>query len=340
MKTILITGAAGFIGTNCCIYFRNKGFNVIAFDNFSRKTSHINKKFLKDKYNIRVENADIRDQKYVFFILKKAKPSTIIHLAGQVAVTTSVLDPLGDFKINAGGTLNLLDACRRYSPQTFFINASTNKVYGKISNLKIKEESNRYKIQNQQRGISESCPLDFHSPYGCSKGVADQYTLDYARIYGLKTVTMRQSCIYGPRQFGMEDQGWIAWFSIAAILNKPITIYGNGKQVRDVLHVSDLCRAYELAIKNNKRVSGLALNIGGGANNTLSLIELIDIIEKELKQKIMTKRGAWRPGDQPIYVSDLSCAKKILNWSPVIGAKKGVQEVIQWTQKNTDLLKK
>ena len=151
---------------------------------------------------------------------------------------------------------------------------------------------------------------------------------------------MRQSCIYGPRQFGMEDQGWIAWFSIAAILNKPITIYGNGKQVRDVLHVSDLCRAYELAIKNNKRVSGLALNIGGGANNTLSLIELIDIIEKELKQKIMTKRGAWRPGDQPIYVSDLSCAKKILNWSPVIGAKKGVQEVIQWTQKNTDLLKK
>lgn len=337
---LLITGAAGFIGTNCCSYFKNAGFNVLGIDNLSRRTSKHNQKYLLDKYRVKTETNDVRDRDFIFHKIKQTKPSAIIHLAGQVAVTTSVLDPLEDFEINAGGTLNLLEACRRYSPQTFFINASTNKVYGKISNLKVKEESHRYRIHNQPRGISESCPLDFHSPYGCSKGVADQYTLDYARIYGLKTVTMRQSCIYGPRQFGMEDQGWIAWFSIAAILSKPITIYGNGKQVRDVLHVSDLCRAYDLAIKNKKRVSGLTFNIGGGVNNTLSLLELIDIIEKELKQKIKIKKSAWRPGDQPIYISDLSSAKKILNWSPTIPAKQGVKEVIRWTQQNSELLKK
>jgi CDP-paratose 2-epimerase len=337
---ILITGAAGFIGTNCCEHFITNGYQIFAIDNFSRKTSLINALYLKNRHKIKVFQADIRHQEKVFSLISKIRPNAIIHLAGQVAVTTSVKNPLADFQINAQGTLNLLEACRRFSPKTFFINASTNKVYGKIDSLKVVQGGNRYRFIKQKTGVAETCPLDFHSPYGCSKGVADQYTLDYARIYGLKTVTMRQSCIYGPRQFGMEDQGWIAWFTIAALKRKPITIYGNGKQVRDVLHVKDLCRAYEKAIFKQKQISGEALNIGGGARNTLSLLELIQFIESELKIRLNLKFSSWRPGDQPLYVSDLRKSKKMLGWKPIVSTKQGLVEIIRWTQDHASLLGK
>jgi CDP-paratose 2-epimerase len=337
-KIILISGAAGFIGTNCCVHFKSRGYQVVAFDNFSRKTSYINALYLVKKHKIKVIQVDVRNQDKVFSLISKIRPNALLHLAGQVAVTTSVIKPLEDFQINAQGTLNLLEACRSLSPQTFFINASTNKVYGKIDSLKVVQSDIRYKFKERKPGVAETCPLDFHSPYGCSKGVADQYTLDFARIYGLKTVTMRQSCIYGPRQFGMEDQGWIAWFTIAALKGKPINIYGNGKQVRDVLHVKDLCRAYERAILKQGQISGEALNIGGGPRNTLSLLELIQFIENKLKIRLNLKYSRWRPGDQPLYVSDLRKAKKLLGWEPKISAKKGLAEIIRWSRDHVSLL--
>src|SRR6185295_12243461 len=205
----------------------------------------------------------------------KIRPDVLLHLAGQVAVTTSVTNPREDFEVNALGTFNVLEAVRRHSPETFFIDASTNKVYGRMEHLGVIERNGRYEYRDLPDGADESQPLDFHSPYGCSKGAAEQYTLDYSRIYGLHTVAFRQSCIYGTRQFGIEDQGWVAWFTIAAVLGKPITIYGDGKQIRDVLHVDDLAGAYGKAYEHRDAVAGQAFNIGGGPHNTMSLLELL-----------------------------------------------------------------
>jgi CDP-paratose 2-epimerase len=254
-----------------------------------------------------------------------------------VAVTTSVENPREDFQINALGTFNLLDAVRRISPETFFINASTNKVYGRMEDVGFIERKGRYEYRDLPGGVSETRTLDFHSPYGCSKGVADQYAIDYARVYGLRTVTLRQSCIYGPRQFGVEDQGWVAWFCIAAILGRPITIYGDGKQIRDVLHVEDLCRVYKAAIDRRDRISGQAFNIGGGPGNTLSLLELLELLEGELGRKIPLQWDDWRPGDQPVFVCDLQKAKEKLGWAPEIPTEKGVRSLISWVNENKAL---
>ena len=336
-KTILITGGAGFIGVNSAVAFAADGWKVVVADNLSRKGTRANLDWLQSKYNIEFENVDIRDAQRVSQLVDRLRPNVLLHLAAQVAVTTSVTDPREDFEINALGTFNLLEAVRLHSADTFFINASTNKVYGKLSHLNTVERNGRYEYENLASGVSETENLDFHSPYGCSKGVADQYTIDYARVYQLQTVTLRQSCIYGPRQFGIEDQGWVAWFTIAAMLGKPITVYGDGKQIRDVLHVDDLVAAYRAVIENRESVSGQALNIGGGPANTLSLLELLQHLESKLGKQIKPAWEDWRPGDQPVFVCDLSKASSLLNWTPRIGVDQGVARLISWVTDNAEL---
>ena len=264
MRSILITGGAGFIGTNASLHFSKDGWKVTVLDNLSRKGAENNLNWLKNKANFTFLQKDIRDIEETERIVGNVRPDVLLHLAAQVAVTTSVLNPREDFEINALGTFNVLEAVRKQSQNTFFINASTNKVYGKMDDVFVEERNGRYEYANLSLGVGENRNLDFHSPYGCSKGIADQYTIDYSRIYGLKTVTFRQSCIYGPRQFGIEDQGWVAWFTIASVLGRPLTIYGDGKQIRDVLHVDDLLHAIDAVIGRKDNVNGQAFNIGGG----------------------------------------------------------------------------
>lgn len=337
MSSILITGGAGFIGVNSARYFADKGWEVTVLDNLSRRGTEDNLRWLQDKSPIKFERADIRDADAMERIVGKVKPDALLHLAAQVAVTTSVTNPREDFEINALGTFNMLEAVRKQSPDTFFINASTNKVYGKMHEVGVVERNGRYEYKDLPKGVDEGQQLDFHSPYGCSKGVADQYTIDYSRIYDLRSVTFRQSCIYGTRQFGIEDQGWVAWFTIAAVLGKQITIYGDGKQIRDVLHVEDLVRAYEAAISNQEKASGQAFNIGGGPANTMSLLELLAYLEDELKIKIPLKWDTWRPGDQPVFVCNLDKAKQTLGWQPQISVREGVKNLSGWVAGNKEL---
>jgi CDP-paratose 2-epimerase len=337
MKSILITGGAGFIGVNAARHFGDLGWAVSIVDNLSRRGAADNLDWLHRQTQVRFERADIRDRGAVERIVGELRPDVVLHLAAQVAVTSSVEDPREDFEVNALGTFNVIEAVRINSPESFFINASTNKVYGKMEDLGVIERNGRYEYRDLQSGVDEDRPLDFHSPYGCSKGVADQYTIDYARIYNLQSVTFRQSCIYGPRQFGIEDQGWVAWFTIAAVLDRPITIYGDGKQIRDVLHVDDLVRAYAAACERRDAVSGQAFNIGGGPGNTLSLLELIALLQQELNKSLPLKFSDWRPGDQPVFVCGLQKAEHLLRWQPAIPAREGVGQLIRWVRDNTKL---
>lgn len=337
MSSILITGGAGFIGVNAARYFAKKGWKVTVLDNLSRRGTVENLGWLEEQCQVAFEKVDIRDQEAVESVIQAAHPDVLLHLAAQVAVTTSVTDPREDFKINALGTFNVLEAVRQYSKETFFINASTNKVYGRMEATEVEERNGRYEYKNLSQGVSEDQNLDFHSPYGCSKGVADQYTIDYSRIYGIRTTTFRQSCIYGPRQFGIEDQGWVAWFTIAAVLDKPITIYGNGKQIRDVLHVDDLCRAYEAAIEDPNAAHGQAFNIGGGPENIMSLLELLSYLKAELNKDIGLQWDDWRPGDQPVFVCNISKANELMGWAPRISVDEGVEQLISWVNGNRNL---
>ena len=339
---VLITGGAGFIGINSAEYFLNKKFEVILLDNFSRKGTRQNianlkkKKFLKN--NLKVLKIDIRNSIQLNKTIKKIKPNLILHLAGQVAVTTSIENPITDFEINIRGTLNLLEACRVYSKHSFIIFSSTNKVYGKIGNFN-KALKKRYKVVKHNL-ISEKSNLDFYSPYGCSKGAADQYVTDYSRIYGLKTTVLRQSCIYGKNQFGIEDQGWVAWFIIAFLLKKKLTIYGNGKQVRDLLYVEDLINLFNKIYRNKKKCAGQVFNVGGGFANTLSLLELLDILRNKYNLNTNISYGKEREGDQKIFVSDNSKIKKFTDWKPDTNVKNGLKEIVSWSLKNFDLIKK
>ncbi len=337
MPSILITGGAGFIGVNAAHYFSEKGWDVVVVDNLSRRGTEDNLRWLQEKAKIAFHKMDLRNAAAISGIVGQTTPNVLLHLAAQVAVTTSVSDPREDFEINALGSFNVLEAIRQESPESFFINASTNKVYGKMEEVAIIERSGRYEYQDVPGGIDELRPLDFHSPYGCSKGVADQYTIDYARIYGLNTVTFRQSCIYGIRQFGIEDQGWVAWFTIAAVMGKQITIYGDGKQIRDVLHIKDLIRAYEAAINNQKAASGQAFNIGGGPMHTMSLLELLSHLKRELNSDIPLKWSTWRPGDQRVFVCNVDKAMRLLGWKPEIPAREGVTQLISWVRENERL---
>lgn len=340
MKKILITGGAGFIGCNTAAYYLDRGHTVTVFDNLSRRGSEKNLSWLQEEYpQLKFIKGDIRSD---MRILGKAVEGVdvVIHCAAQVAVTTSVTNPRDDFEINALGTFNVLEAVRQVNPTAFFIYTSTNKVYGGLEEFKVHRRRGRYCYANLPKGISESTPLDFHSPYGCSKGAGDQYTRDYSRIYGLKTVVLRQSCIYGPHQFGIEDQGWVSWFTIAAILGKPVTIYGDGRQVRDVLYIDDLIGLFDLAITRSKIVYGQVYNVGGGPANTLSLLELLDILERLTGRKIKRRYLGWRPGDQRVYISDVRKAKKTLGWQPKVGVEQGVARLYRWVLENQQILRR
>ena len=330
----LITGGTGFIGCNTVKYLGELGWDVAVLDNLSRAGSEKNLDWLRRQLSFGFVNIDIRNSGGVTEVISTGHFDIIIHLAAQVAVTTSILSPRLDFEINALGTLNVLEAIRRYSPNTILLNVSTNKVYGQLSNIDVREGDTRYEFVHHPFGIAETQPLDFHSPYGCSKGAADHYVIDYARIYGLKCVNFRQSCIYGCRQFGIEDQGWVAWFTIAHVLGKPVTIYGNGKQVRDVLFVDDLIAAYLCAIDSVGSVSGRTFNIGGGVQNTLSLLELIEYLEYLSNRKVAYSFTDWRPGDQPVFISDIRQARVELNWFPRVSAREGVARLYNWVVQN------
>ena len=337
MGSILITGGAGFIGVNAALYFAQQGYDVTILDNLSRRGADENLAWLGSQVQYGFEKADIRDRDRVDEIVRNLSPDVLLHLAAQVAVTTSVTDPREDFEINAWGTFNLLDAVRLHSPGTLFMYASTNKVYGKMEDMGTVERNGRYEYRDLPGGVSEEQHLDFHSPYGCSKGTADQYVTDFSRIYGLKTVVFRQSCIYGPRQFGIEDQGWVAWFIIASLLDKQITVYGDGKQIRDVLHVQDLVRLYEMAVRQQEAVSGDVFNVGGGPGNTLSLLELLASLKDRLKTDRAPDYGPTRPGDQPVFVCDIRKAERILGWKPEIDTACGVAMLIDWVRENRSL---
>ncbi len=335
---LLITGGAGFIGVNAARHFLKKGWHVTLFDNFSRKGTTINEEAIRAEYGDRVTvvRGDVRTDSDVILRLME-EHDAVFHFAAQVAVTTSVVDPRNDYENNAFGTFNVLEAVRQSKRQPPVIYSSTNKVYGSLEAYPVTETETRFRFENAEietHGVSETQNLDFHSPYGCSKGAADQYVIDYSRIYGLKTVVFRQSCIYGEHQFGVEDQGWVAWFSIAAMLGKPITIYGTGKQVRDILFADDLVRLYELALENIDRVSGQAYNIGGGPGNTISLIELMDMLQQTQGYTFHLSHADIRPGDQPIFVADIRKAERDLGWKPEIAVADGVNRLNQWLQTN------
>lgn len=338
MPSILITGGAGFIGVNSAHYFATKGWTISILDNLSRKGANKNLEWLRKIHDdIDFHCIDIRDYDKLRNLIKSIQPDMLLHLAAQVAVTTSYMNPREDFEINALGSFNILESVRLESPETFVLYASTNKVYGGLESVPIMQDVTGYKFAQLDCGVSELQPLDFHSPYGCSKGVADQYTLDYARIYNMRTCSFRQSCIYGIRQFGIEDQGWVAWFTIACILNKPVTLYGDGWQTRDVLNVADLARAYEAAWIHKEKVSGEAFNIGGGPNNTLSLRVLLTHLARELDIEVQPLFSGARPGDQPVFICDIRKADELLKWKPSIDVYSGVQELISWVRENKDL---
>ncbi len=339
-KYTLITGGAGFVGTNLADRLLSNGEKVMIFDNLSRAGVEKNLFWLKEKHaeNLQIMIADIRDRNAVKHAVQHA--SQVFHFAAQVAVTSSLVNPFHDFEVNAQGTLNLLEAIRNSPNQPPIIFTSTNKVYGDLDDLGIVMNSTRYHPENlyfRQHGISEERIIEFHSPYGCTKGVADQYILDYARTFGLKTCVFRMSCIYGLHQFGTEDQGWVAHFLIQALKGKPITLYGDGKQVRDILFIDDLVDAFLLAVTNIDKISGSAFNMGGGVNNTVSLLELIDLIEAVSGRRPEVHFNDWRPSDQKYYVSDFSKFRKITGWRPKVGAIEGVTRLYKWLKENADL---
>jgi CDP-paratose 2-epimerase len=333
-KQVLITGGAGFIGCNAALYFSRRNWRVTVLDNLSRAGTDQNLTWLNEGAKFDFERADVRGRAAVDAAIRDTRFDAVIHLAAQVAVTTSVTDPRADFMTNALGTFNVLDAVRRYCPEAVFIFASTNKVYGSIVAAKCEQRGSRYAYIDRPNGIGESEPLHFLSPYGCSKGAADQYALDFARMYQIPATSFRQSCIYGPRQFGVEDQGWVAWFVIASMLGRQITIFGDGKQVRDVLHVDDLLRAYEAAIRAPEKVARQAFNVGGGPSQVLSLIDLVEMLESRLHRKIPLRWEDWRPGDQQVYISDIRKLETALGWKPEIGVKAGITQLVNWVAQN------
>ena len=338
MPSILITGGAGFIGTNTAMHFASRGWKVAILDNLSRRGTEKNLAWLRDREpEIAFHQVDIRDAEALAAVIGAIRPDMLLHLAAQVAVTTSYTHPREDFEINALGSFNVMEAVRLQAPEAFVVYASTNKVYGGMESVPVQRTDHGWVFRDMPHGVPESQPLDFHSPYGCSKGVADQYVIDYARIYNLQTCSFRQSCIYGIRQFGIEDQGWVAWFSIAALLGKPITLYGDGWQTRDVLNVQDLALAYEAAWNQRQKVSGQALNIGGGPANTLCLRDLLAFLEEELSLRIVPLQGATRPGDQPVFVCDIRKARELIGWTPQIAVQSGVRDLIRWVRDNREL---
>ncbi len=340
-RKVLVTGGAGFIGCNLVRSLLAGGHDVTVFDGLARRGSEKNLAWLFDHQGtgkLHFAHADIRDFSAMSYAARDA--DVIYHLAAQVAVTSSVADPRGDFEINALGTFNVLEAARLGGRQPIVLMTSTNKVYGGLEDVVLIERDTRYEYRDFEYGIPESQPLDFHSPYGCSKGSADQYVRDYTRIYDLRTVVFRMSCIFGPRQFGTEDQGWLAHLMISALLGRPITIYGNGKQVRDILFVDDLVRAFQLATERIDDVAGQVYNIGGGPSNSVSIWrEFGEILRDLTGRRVDVAFSDWRPGDQFCYVSDIRKAEKDLGWRPQVDRETGIQRLWDWLVGNERLVR-
>jgi len=335
---VIITGGAGFIGSNAASRHISRGDEVVVIDSLCRDGVQKNLDWLRQNGRFEFIKLDIRDADQLAHAFREHRDADqVLHLAAQVAVTTSVVDPRDDFEVNALGTFNVLEAMRRSSMTAPVLYSSTNKVYGEMTEVGVIEKDGRYAYQSLPSGVSEERNLDFHSPYGCSKGAADQYVIDYHRIYGLRTIVFRQSCIYGYRQFGAEDQGWVAWFMIASQFGRPITIYGDGKQVRDLLFIDDLLDAYDAAFQAGDRAVGKAYNIGGGVTNVLSLRELVAYIEKRQGHKLPHGFSDWRPGDQKVFVSDIRRAQKELGWSPRISCDRGLELLYDWVAANKAL---
>jgi CDP-paratose 2-epimerase len=335
----LITGGCGFLGSNLALEVFSKGVELCILDNLYRESSYKNFERLNHKGKFKFIHADIRNQNDVENTIKSVKPDAIFHLAGQVAMTTSLENPRMDFEVNTLGSLNVLESVRKYSPDSIIIYSSTNKVYGDLNYLKYQEKETRYVAVDYPNGFDENLKLDFHSPYGCSKGAADQYMLDYARIFGLKTVVFRHSSMYGERQFATYDQGWIGWFCQKAleikmgILKEPFTISGDGKQVRDIFYIDDVVDLYFKVVENIDKVRGEAFNIGGGVENSLSLLELFNFLENELDIKLSYKKLSPRESDQKVFIADIGSISKLLDWKPIINKEKGIRMMLDWLVK-------
>ncbi len=336
-RPVLITGGAGFVGCNLAHRLCAAGRRVTVFDNLSRPGVEQNLAGLCEAYGdrVRVRDGDVRDAEALAGAVKGA--ASVFHFAAQVAVTSSLVSPRHDFEVNALGTLNLLEAVRAQAEPPAVVFTSTNKVYGSLEDMEFRLEGDRYEPCDERvraSGIAETRPLDFYSPYGCSKGAADQYVLDYARTFGLRAAVFRMSCIYGPHQCGTEDQGWVAHFLIQALQDRPITLYGDGKQVRDVLFVEDLVDAFLLAEARIDELSGQAFNIGGGVENTTSLLELLARIDELHGSRPTVRWNDWRPGDQRYYVSDVSRFRAATGWTPAVGMRAGIARLYQWLREH------
>jgi len=338
--TWLVTGGCGFVGTNLVDELLSRGEEVTVFDNLTREGSKRNLGWLRDRHGLgwRCTNVDIRDAETVSDLIRRIRPNVLAHFAGQVAMTTSIQNPRLDFMVNTLGTLNALEAVRLHSPETIVLFPSTNKVYGDLAWVRHDEMETRYVASDYPNGFDETIPLNFHSPYGCSKGAADQYVLDYARMFGLRTVVFRHSSMYGGRQFATHDQGWAGWFCQKALqlqeaqqtgrAAQPFTISGDGKQVRDLLHAEDVVRLYISAVKHIDQASGRAFNIGGGLGNSLSLLELFAFLEKELGIEMVYDKLPWRLSDQKTFVTDTRQAYEYFDWEPAIQYSDGVSGML------------
>lgn len=335
----LITGGCGFLGSNIASKILEQGDELIVFDNLYRFGSYQNKEWLEAQGEFIFIHGDIRNTNDVERMIQAHKPDVIYHLAGQVAMTTSINDPRMDMEVNVGGSFNLLNAVRLYSPESAIIYSSTNKVYGDLEQFTYEETDTRYSCVEKPNGFDESVNLDFHSPYGTSKGSADQYMLDFARIYGLKTVVFRHSSMFGGRQFATYDQGWIGWFTQQAIdikngvQKEPFTISGDGKQVRDIAHADDMVALYLKASTKIESIKGQAFNVGGGMSNSSSLLELFSFLEKELDIKMNYTELPVRESDQRVFVADLTKAKELIVWEPKVSKEEGIRKMIEWVSK-------
>jgi len=347
VEKILVTGGAGFVGSHVAEFYLKKASDVIVFDNLSRARllgkehtdASYNWNYLKSYDNVRLIEGDVTDFERLKTVGRDV--DIIIHTAAQTAVTTSLVSPETDFRINVFGTFNVLEFARRFCDNPAIIFCSTNKVYGSnVNDIRVSEKDLRHVFENRfKKGVSETFSIDLceHTPYGCSKLAGDLYTQDYGQVYGIKSGVFRMSCIYGPRQFGVEDQGWVAWFAIATITGKTITVYGDGKQLRDILYVDDLIRAFDAFLQRRKQLAGEVFNIGGGPENTMSLLELLQMLEQLTGKRSKIAFSRWRPSDQKVYISNVSKAKEKLQWSPKVRPKEGVRNLVNWVLENKNL---
>lgn len=334
----LITGGCGFLGSNLAEEVIKKGDELVVVDNLFRSGTNRNLEWLKSIGNFQYYDVNITNYDLISAIFEKEKPDVVFHVAGQVAMTTSLEKPRLDLEINILGTHNVLESVRAHSPDAIVVYSSTNKVYGDLEDLNYKEEDKRYSIPKYPNGLPETMPLDFSTPYGCSKGAADQYMMDYYRSFGIKTIVFRHSSIFGGRQFSTFDQGWIGWFVSRGIeskkgtLTEPFTISGSGKQVRDVLFSEDIVSCYFKAIENIEKTKGQVFNIGGGAKNSLSILELFEILEEELDVKLNYTKLAPRSSDQKNFIADIGKAKEYFGWNPKIDKLSGIKKMINWVE--------